>query len=34
MNFGMWFESWPLDVQIACLLLPFVILLSGGDHAA
>ena len=30
MNFGMWFDSWPLDVQIACLLSPFVILLSGA----
>ncbi|OEC35686.1 hypothetical protein SAMN05216600_104222 [Pseudomonas cuatrocienegasensis] len=29
MNFNAWFETWPLDLQIACLLAPFVISLSG-----
>ncbi|WP_312300478.1 hypothetical protein [Stutzerimonas nitrititolerans] len=30
MNFGVWFETWPLDLQIAFLLAPFVIGLSGA----
>lgn len=29
MNFSIWFETWPLDLQIAFLLAPFVIGLSG-----
>ncbi|ARU90165.1 hypothetical protein [Pseudomonas sp. M30-35] len=29
MNFNVWFETWPLDLQIAFLLAPFVIALSG-----
>ncbi|MCQ4323912.1 hypothetical protein CXK94_13940 [Stutzerimonas stutzeri] len=29
MNFSTWFETWPLDLQIAFLLAPFVIALSG-----
>ncbi|WP_051231401.1 hypothetical protein [Stutzerimonas azotifigens] len=29
MSFKVWFESWPLELQIACLLAPFVIGLSG-----
>lgn len=29
MNFNVWFETWPLGLQIAFLLAPFVIALSG-----
>ncbi|WP_051231399.1 hypothetical protein [Stutzerimonas azotifigens] len=29
MSFKVWFESWPLELQIACLLAPFVISLPG-----
>ena len=29
MNFGVWFETWPLDLQIAFLLAPFMIALPG-----
>lgn len=29
MNFSMWFETWPLDYQIAFLLAPFLIGFSG-----
>ncbi|MBT1121250.1 hypothetical protein ACYCFL_17560 [Stutzerimonas nitrititolerans] len=29
MNFHVWFETWPLDLQIACLLSPFVISFFG-----
>ena len=28
-NFSVWFDTWPLDLQIAFLLAPFVISLSG-----
>ncbi|WP_217474741.1 hypothetical protein [Stutzerimonas stutzeri] len=29
MNFSAWFETWPLDLQIAFLMAPFVTALSG-----
>lgn len=29
MNFSLWFEAWPIELQIAFLLAPFVIGLSG-----
>lgn len=29
MNFSVWFDTWPLDLQIAFLLAPFIIGLSG-----
>lgn len=29
MNFNAWFDSWPLELQIVCLLAPFAIMFSG-----
>ena len=29
MNFGRWYETWPLDLQILFLLAPFVISMPG-----